>query len=347
MEGVAIIIMNTSALPTDAAPPVLRRWFRRRLVRGLLAVSCVGIMLFAGLAWWWLSRPDLGEEVRSAGGRFHSEMMLPRYLLWRKPGALSYIVFRGEGVDDRWLHAHRAELARLEHLSLWLQKTHVTGDGLSALRGMQDLHFLNLTGTPLEDADVAHIAAISGVNQVYVARTGISGAALAGLAQLPNLTHVCIDATQATPEAIAGLATSPTLQLVTVFDADDESVRQVTQLKGLWGLTFVGEDITAASLPVLKQMQGLKELSLYDSSFLAEELDDLRQALPGCTVQQMPYAQVGFVKAREEHVLDDLEEVRILLIPRKHGPSRTIACLVPFHRTRQKTPAATSLSNPA
>lgn len=292
--------MNTSALPTEAVPPVRRRWFRRRVVRWLLAVSCVGLLLFAAVAWWWLSRPDLGEEVRSAGGRFHSEVFASRFVLGRKPSSLSYIVFRGEGVDDAWLHAHREELARLEHLSLWLQKTGVTGDGLSALQGMQNLHFLDLTGTPLEDADVARIAAIPGVNQVYVARTGISGAALAGLAQLPNLTHVCIDATQATPEAIAGLATSPTLQLATVFDADDESVRQVTQLKGLWGLTLVGEDITAASLPALKKLQGLKELSLYDSNLTVEELDDLRQALPGCTVQQMPYAQVGFVKAREE-----------------------------------------------
>jgi hypothetical protein len=292
--------MNTSALPTEAAPPVRRGWFRRRLIRCLLAVSCVSMLLFAGVAWWWLSRPDLGEEVRSAGGRFHCEMDVGRFLLGRQPSANSYFVFRGEGVDDGWLHAHREELARLEHLSLWLQTTRITGDGLAALRGMQNLHFLDLTGTPLEDADIAHIAAIPGVNQVYVARTGISDAALSGLSQIPNLSFVCIDATQATPQGIAGLAQCPKLQLVTVFDADNESVRQVSQLDGLWGLTLVGEDITAGCLPALKQMQGLKELSLYDSNLTMEELDDLQQALPGCTVQQMPYAQAGFVKAREE-----------------------------------------------
>jgi hypothetical protein len=210
------------------------------------------------------------------------------------------MLFRGEGVDDGWLHAHREELDRLEYLSLWLQETRVTGDGLSALRGMENLRFLDLTGTPLEDADIAHIAAIPGVNQVYVARTGISGAALSGLSQMPNLSFVCIDATQATPQGIAGLRKCPALQLVTVFDADDDSVRQVSQLDGLYGLTLVGEDITAACLPALKQMQGLKELSLYDSNLSRKELDELQQALPGCTLLQMPYDQAGFVKAREE-----------------------------------------------
>ena len=166
--------------------------------------------------------------------------------------------------------------------------TRITGDGLSALSGMQNLVTLELTGTQLEDADVSHLIALPNVQRLQIGRTGISDSALAGLSQMPTLRAVGIDSTQATPEGIAGLADCPRLDTVMLVDANDESVAQVSQLIGLFALILVGEDVTAASLPALKQMQGLRHLRLYDSDLSDAEILDLQQSLPGCTVQQLP-----------------------------------------------------------
>jgi hypothetical protein len=283
--------MTTSV--ADAVPRVPRRWLRRRLVRCLLAVSCVGMLLFAGLAWWWTSRPDFGDEVRLAGGRYRSEVMTTPtaaffgYLSGRQPTVFHWIEFKGGDVDDEWLRAHHDEIAQTTDLVLTLRETRVTGEGLSTLRGLQNVMYLDLTGTPLTDADVAHLAALPNVVQVYIGRSGISGSGLAGLWQMHNLIHVGIDSTQATPEGVAGLADCSGLNSLTLLDAGDESVAQVARLNRLKYLVLEGEQVTGDSLPVLKQMQNLKVLTFYSADLSREEVDELQMALPGCAVQRM------------------------------------------------------------
>lgn len=291
--------MNELPLTVESDLACNRGSWRRRGVRVLLSTACVLILLCAGGSWWWSSQPNFGEVVRSGGGQFHSESNLGGLFVGRTPHVYTYIRFR-DGDIDEWLHAHHAELARQQWLALTLRESDVTGDGLSALSGLESLVFLELRGTPLEDADVAHVVSLPGVNQLDVARTGISGSALAGLSQMPQLACLCIDSSQATPEGIAGLAACPSLQWVTLFDANDASVRQVSGLNGLIWLDLVGEDLTADCLTTLPEMQSLQQLRLFDSTFSPEELRSLRQALPGCDIQQMPYASAPFVQAREE-----------------------------------------------
>jgi hypothetical protein len=285
--------MNSSASPTEAAPPVRHRWFRRRLVRSLVVVSSIVILLCGGGAWWWTSRPDIGDAVHQAGGRYRREVMgsqisvLIDAINLHSTTVFHWIEFAPGDVDDAWLHAHGDEIRRLSYLILSLRDSRVTGEGLSAMRGMQNLHNLDLSGTPLEDADVAHIATLSNLAQLDVSRTGISDKALVGLSSLSVLAHVTIDSTQATPAGVAGLAACPQLRSVMLVDANDESVRRIAQLNGMIGIMLVGDDITAASLPALKQMQGLQILTLYDCHLTDEEMLELQQALPGCTVQQL------------------------------------------------------------
>lgn len=276
------------------SPPEIRtNRLRRTWIRLLLATSCVVILLCGGGAWWWTSRPDFCDEVRLAGGRYRSEMMTTRtaaffgYLSGRQPTVYHWIEFTGGDVDDEWLRAHHEEIAQTSDLVLTLRETRVTGEGLSTLRGLPNVIYLDLTGTPLTDADLPHIVTLPRLPQVYVGRTGISGAALSVLSQMPNLVHLCIDSTQATPEGMAGLETCPNLNSLTLLDADDESVAHVAQLQRLKFVMLAGENVTGDSLPVLKQMQNLQLLTFYDADLSDEEVEELQLALPGCTVQQM------------------------------------------------------------
>jgi hypothetical protein len=257
-------------------------------VRILLAAACVLVLLCLGGAWWWISRPEFGDEVRRAGGRYRSEMVdsptmaFFRFLGGRQPKVYHWIDFEGSDVDDRWLHAHREDVARCTILVLFLRETRVTGQGLSTLHGMRNLTFLDLTGTPLTDADLPTTV------QLHIGRTGISGSALAGLSQTPKLVHLSIDSTQATPEGIAGLATCPRLSSLTLIDAEDESVEQVAQLKRVQNLIVAGKEVTAASLPALKRLPGLQSLTIYGSDLSDDDLQDLQQSLPGCRVGTFP-----------------------------------------------------------
>ena len=150
----------------SATPPATRtKWLRRPLVRFLLATACVVMLLCAGGAWWWHAH-DFGNHVRRAGGRYRSVNLdsrtsaFFRFFSGREPRISHYVDFEGSDVDDEWLHAHRDRIARLSDLVLFLRETHVTGDGLSALRGTLNLTFLDLTGTPLTDADIAHVVTL-------------------------------------------------------------------------------------------------------------------------------------------------------------------------------------------
>lgn len=284
---------STSSSPVRDGREPRSRWMRRPLMRLLLATTCIAILLCGGGAWWWMSRPDFGDEVRRAGGRYRSELMTTPtaaifgYLSGRRPMVFHWIEFNGGDVDDEWLRAHHDEIAQTTDLILRLRETHVTGEGLSTLRGLQNVIYLDLTGTPLTDADLAHVVTLPRLPQILVGRTGISDAALAGLSQMPNLVHLCIDATQATPVGISGLGTCPNLESLTLLDADDESVAQIARLNRLKYLVLEGEDVTGESLPALKQMQNLKMLTFYAADLSREEVDELQMALPGCAVRRM------------------------------------------------------------
>ena len=94
-------------------------------------------------------------------------------------------------------HVRRDQIGRLTYLILVLQDTEITGDGLSALSRMRNIDCIELTGTQLEDSDVAHITSLSYATQVRVGRTGLSASAVAELSQIPNLAVLGIDSSQA------------------------------------------------------------------------------------------------------------------------------------------------------
>jgi Leucine-rich repeat (LRR) protein len=272
---------------------VQTRPLRRRILRLLLAVASVLLLLCAGGGWWWMSRPDFGNDVHAAGGRYRMGYWttpLRRLSNWyynQPTRAYHCIEFAPGGVDDEWLERHQTQVRDLTYLVLCLRETHVTDRGLSHLAGMANLQSLDLRGTQLSDAAMPHILGMPNLTTLDVARTGISDQAIARVSQMPSLASITLDGSQATQVAIGGLAQCRRLGSVMIVDASDENVGRLTQLKGLVSVDLDGDQLTTASLPHLKQLQGLQILTLWGSDFSDEDLSELRQALPGCVVQQL------------------------------------------------------------
>jgi len=64
---------------------------------------------------------------------------------------------------------------------LWLDHTHITAAGLGQLRGLDELRYLNLTGTSVDSAAVRGLVVLPKLKQVYLYRTSVSREGWAGL----------------------------------------------------------------------------------------------------------------------------------------------------------------------
>jgi hypothetical protein len=239
-------------------------------------------------------RGALESAVRDAGGEYVVQRQRPSVALrWilrgQEPWAYHRITLDGSEIDDEWLKAHSDEINQLPNLSLSLQNTRVSGDGLASLDG--SLESLSLAGTRLSDADAAHFP---NAGCLDIEHTGISGSGLSQLAHMRSLHSISIDATQSTREGVSALSAMPRLSDVTIVEADDESVIQAARLEGLRSLTVFNSHVTTACLPALKQIQELGWLTLYDTSFSEDELEELQQALPGCDVSQRKSQEWGY-----------------------------------------------------
>lgn len=259
-------------------------------------ITCVSLLNVAGcLPGIWLSQRNVLESaVRDVGGEYVVEKQRPsvsiRWLLMgREPWAHHRMTLDGSEADDEWLKAHCDEINQLPNLSLSLRNSRVSGEGLASLS--DSLWSLSLTGTRLNDSDVAHFP---NVGCLHIEDTGISGSALSQLSHMQSLYFISIDATQSTRESIGALSALPRLSDVMIVDADDASVIEAARLHGVRDLTIFSSDVTSASLPALQQMRGIQRLTLCDTGFSKSEIGELQQALSGCVVNQYDSTEWGY-----------------------------------------------------
>lgn len=274
----------------------LARRKRRRWLLAIAAVVSVFAMPAAGL--WWLSRDRLKAEVIAIGGRYRCveetgmAVAFRWATRWEHPHVMHRIDIGHSRADDAWLQSHANDLRQSNQLVLFLRESRVTAQGLAVLNDVQNLQFLDLSGTPLDNSAVDTLAGFPTLVNLWIAHTGISDSALAGLARAPHLVLLVIDARQATDAGLAGLRTCPHLQHLRIVDADNECVARLVGFEDLTALDLQGERIDADSLPVLKQMQSLHSLTLIDTQFSDGEVSELRQALTGCRIYQQKSSEI-------------------------------------------------------
>lgn len=86
---------------------------------------------------------------------------------------------------------------------------------VQALQGIENqVVRLRLTGQPVTDQDVKHLAQFKNLTRLNLENTKITDSSLTLLAALPNLEHLNLYGTAVTDEGLAKLATAPSLKVV-------------------------------------------------------------------------------------------------------------------------------------
>lgn len=133
----------------------------------------------------------------------------------------------------------------LRHLQvLDLSKTPATDADLKHVAGLSGLTSLHLNGTNLTDAGLAAIGGLRDLQGLHIADTKVTSAGLAQVSRLKNLLQLDLSHTEVA-KGLAKIAPLDRLEwlLLRGVQLDEEALEPLANMKGLKRLT-VGEEIT-------------------------------------------------------------------------------------------------------
>lgn len=210
-------------------------------------------------------------------------------------------------VTDAGLESLRA-LTKIRELGL---PPAATDKGLACLAGLTNLERLNVSDTQITDAGLAHLEGFNKVWMLMVANVNVTDAGLAHLSGLTNIERLTFEGTQITDAGLTHL--QPFTKLVAlglsrtaVTDAGlihlhgfkdlwslrlvqtavgDKGLTQLTKLPTLERLNLARTQVTDAGLEHLKGMTQLRELTIGEPGVTEAGSEDLRSALPDCTIR--------------------------------------------------------------
>ena len=161
-----------------------------------------------------------------------------------------------------------------------LHQTRASDDDLAMFEG-QAVRSLNLYGTKITDAGLAHLTGLSDLQTLNLNDTAIGDAGLESLRGLPRLRELSLFHTRITDAGLAHLKGMVSLQILTVSgDISDAGLAHLAGLPHLQNLTLSGEKITDKGLQPLKGLRELHELFLTGTSVTDAGAEELRKALP-------------------------------------------------------------------
>ena len=177
-----------------------------------------------------------------------------------------------ERVTDDWLKrlAGQDRLRRLE-----LSGTAVTSAGLAHLEGLKDLERLNLCLTAVDDRGFEHLAGLTKMRRMVVCSSKVTGTGfrhLGGMKQLESINLHSSPADDAGLEAIGRLTSLRRLEIVHTR-VTDAGLKHLAGLVRLEQLHVHGRETTANALPFLGQLKELYQLDVYDRAASKETLE--------------------------------------------------------------------------
>ncbi len=303
-------------------------------------VSDAGLELLASLP--NLSLLQLLDTRISAGGFANLKAAFPKAQIeWSEPnhsaaeavlGLGGSVEVRVKGHEDDQPVKTAAELSaedfQVRRVSLAsVQKP--LGDLLEKLAALSDpefdrLEFLDLSGQPVADKDMANVKRLTSLTELTLARTQVSDAGLAhlkdlknlrrlvldgctigdqGLAhlnELPDLTELTLARTQVSDAGLAHLKDLKTLRrlvldgctirgqglahLKELPELADLGAGRLAELKQLQKLSLAGSGVSDKALPPLGDLTNLRELDLTGTKVTASGIAKLKEALPNCKI---------------------------------------------------------------
>ncbi|MCL6503232.1 MAG: trypsin-like peptidase domain-containing protein, partial [Pirellulales bacterium] len=175
-------------------------------------------------------------------------------------------------VEAVWLQAspvlQRCRLPSLAGLEnndvrvLSLSGTRLAG-GLAPLAVFSKLEVIDLTDTPTSDADLAQLARLANLRELYLNRTLITDVGMERLAECSTLEVLAAAGTQTTGRGLAALAKLPRLQRLSLsLDFTADTLRGAQLPPALAHLQLVGARVTEGGMEHLQSATHLVSLDL-------------------------------------------------------------------------------------
>jgi hypothetical protein len=256
------------------------------------------------------------EEVQRLGGRISTSL---------RGGVEFKEVIVAGGLTDE----HLSRLAKLPNLlSLTVEMSRVSNEGLVLLTGLTSLEVLDLSRTQIGDAGLHHLRGLKKLKVVRLRNTAVGDGGLAHLAELTNLRELQIQGTLISDEGLAHLkglsqlevlnlgrtritdAGLVALNLPGLFHLKELSLSQtkltgaglalVSQCDNLERLVLIGTQTTDSVLRSLRQLKNLRHLLIDQTQITDDGLEELAglARLESLEVSNTPIGDVGLFSLR-------------------------------------------------
>lgn len=186
-------------------------------------------------------------------------------------------------VDDDWLRRHGHGFSSLsDDVGVVLVRTRITDEGLTCLRGADNITTMWLAETAVSDAGLDVLREYPNLDTLLIEHTRVTDDGLAKLADFPSLWMLSLDSSQFTDVGAGHLQNCAGLESIRLHDADDASVARLAQLPNLGWIDLDGSGVTDASLPTISSLKKLRYVTLRDCEISDAGCESLRQVLqPG------------------------------------------------------------------
>lgn len=180
-------------------------------------------------------------------------------------------------------------LKPLRHVAaLNLYYAEQTGDGaLAAIKDWRELRSLNLRGTKVTDAGLAHLAGMTRLESLDIGFALITDGGFDRLTPLTGLKSLSVGGNKITDAGLSGLRLLPQLTSLDVSgkqrtdsglwsaSVTDQGLDNIAALTALESLNLRGTNISDAGMPKLTALASLRELQLGQTQISAKGLADL------------------------------------------------------------------------
>jgi sugar lactone lactonase YvrE len=257
---------------TEALLPELERAAARHASDRLLLVE---IKRLGGTATVEVVAPDWLRSIASDEGLAVFQRIVEINLNERTDGhkapaprALS------DRVTDDWLKRLSGQdvLRKLE-----LSGTAVTSAGLAHLRDLKNLEVLNVCLTAVDDRGFEHLAGMTKMRRMVVCSSKVTGSGfrhLWGMMQIESINLHSSPASDAGLQAIGQLPNLRRLEIVHT-NVSDAGLKHLAGLSHLRQLHIASHDTTEAGLALLAQLQELEQLDVYERAASNQTLEQI------------------------------------------------------------------------
>jgi hypothetical protein len=230
----------------------------------------------------------------------------------RRETTILYLNEAADSINDEWIRKHADEFALLPGVTIVLNQTAVTDDGMRHLTQLKNLNKLYLIGTAIGDDTLSSLEAHQRISMLELSNTRVTDAGLVFVRSLPSLRHLSIantDVTSGGLQHLTGLwnldslevdgvqASGPGLDVLAELRltktlvlrgrlVDDTTVNNIARLSHVQHLTVYGPGVSDACIPALLRMESLRYITLVDTNVTDEGLAKLQQVFSAANAQR-------------------------------------------------------------